>query len=358
MVESGRILVVVLTAIMALATALPKIPWPNGLVRVSEFPRAQIAALTVALMPVTVWSPFTYETQGALLVTQLIVLVVQVKACALYTPVARVQSLRGEAGSRDQAVRILTCNVLMSNRRHEAVLDLIGRADPDIAILLEIDDAWAEALSPLASRLPHRLSWTCDNTYGMLVMSRLPLSETEIRFLVFENVPSIRARVELPGGDFFRLFAVHPEPPMPYEDSIGRDGELAMVALEVAKDSLPAIVTGDLNDVAWSRTTRRFQRLSGLLDPRVGRGFYSTFDARIPVLRWPLDHLFHSPRFRLVRIERLPYVGSDHFPMLFELVLTQEMGRNVAKPDAQDIEEAAEVSSAANGLERGPIGET
>jgi endonuclease/exonuclease/phosphatase (EEP) superfamily protein YafD len=74
--------------------------------------------------------------------------------------------------------------------------------------------------------------------------------------------------VRRPWSPGIRLNAVHPEPAVPYEDTIGRDGELVRVATEVKADPLPAIITGDLHDVAWSRTARRFQRLSGLLDSR------------------------------------------------------------------------------------------
>jgi endonuclease/exonuclease/phosphatase (EEP) superfamily protein YafD len=135
---------------------------------------------------------------------------------------------------------------------------------------------------------------------------------------------------------------VHPEPPVITHDTKGRDSEIALIGIEAAKDDLPAIVTGDLNDVAWSTTTRRFQRLSGLLDPRVGRGFFNTFSATMPWMRWPLDHLFHDARFRLVEMARLRKIGSDHFPMWFVLTLTGEALED-RLPEPSDAEEKCEV---------------
>ena len=71
----------------------------------------------------------------------------------------------------------------------------------------------------------------------------------------------------------------HPEPPVPGENlySTAKDKELMKVALKAKECKLPCIVFGDLNDVAWSHTTELFRKTSELLDPRRGRGFYSTF---------------------------------------------------------------------------------
>jgi endonuclease/exonuclease/phosphatase (EEP) superfamily protein YafD len=119
-----------------------------------------------------------------------------------------------------------------------------------------------------------------------------------------------------------KIHILHPRPPAPGENyhSTERDVELLVLAQHLQGSTSPLIVSGDLNDVAWSRTTRLFRRVSGLLDIRVGRGMFNTFHAEFPVFRWPLDHIFVSGHFKVKRIERLPYIGSDHFPVLAQLV--------------------------------------
>ena len=87
-----------------------------------------------------------------------------------------------------------------------------------------------------------------------------------------------------------------------------------------------------------------FQRISGLLDPRVGRHFVNTFHASYPLLRWSLDHVFHSPDFALITMQRLPDVGSDHFPVLTRLqyMPSAQAEQQPLDVDASDYQEASE----------------
>ncbi len=113
-----------------------------------------------------------------------------------------------------------------------------------------------------------------------------------------------------------------------------RDAELLLVAKEVNKlGDVPVIVAGDFNDVAWSHNTHLFQRIGGLLDPRVGRGLFNTFDTGSRPLRFALDHDFTSKHFLLVELRRLPDIGSDHFPLL--VVLDYDPGASVANEEPQ-----------------------
>ena len=77
------------------------------------------------------------------------------------------------------------------------------------------------------------------------------------------------------------------------------------------------IVAGDLNDVAWSKATRKFLRDSGLLDPLKGRGITATFPVYAPIMGFPLDQLFVSNHFRIGELKKLRDIGSDHFPMYY-----------------------------------------
>jgi endonuclease/exonuclease/phosphatase (EEP) superfamily protein YafD len=342
------------TTLLAAATLLPWLPWSHGLVRACDYPRLQIATLAAVLIPIEI----TWGTGvGAALVLQLGVIVIQMSYCWRFTRLHALEVPTSKASSPANSIRILSTNVKMSNRRFEALVELVDEFQPDVLIAMEVDQDWIDALRPLRQAFPHAIGRPATNSYGILVLSKLELVDPELRFLVFDEVPSVRTSVRLRNGELIRLYAAHPEPPVPYEDTLGRDGELILIAKELASDRLPGIVAGDLNDVAWSRTTARFQRLSKLLDPRVGRGFFNTFDARYPFLRWPLDHVFHDARFRLVRISRLRDIGSDHFPLMFELALFSPSPR-VEMPEAEekDRAEATDVIRQTRDLDRGPVG--
>jgi endonuclease/exonuclease/phosphatase (EEP) superfamily protein YafD len=179
------------------------------------------------------------------------------------------------------------------------------------------------------------------NKYGMLLYSRLELLDPQVKYLLREGIPSMHMQVRLRSGAVIRLHGVHPEPPAPTEadSSLPRDAELLIVGRDVKEHNTPTIVAGDLNDVAWSYTTGLFQKISSLLDPRKGRGMFNTFHAKIPIMRWSLDHVFHSRHFLLVDLQRLPAFGSDHFPVYVRLLLKPEVGVSQESPPSDEEDE-------------------
>jgi endonuclease/exonuclease/phosphatase (EEP) superfamily protein YafD len=246
----------------------------------------------------------------------------QVSRIWRYTPISPKQVKQIEQAEQTDlasSICVLIANVLQSNRKYEGLLAQIEAKDPDIVLTVETDRWWMERLLPLKERYPFTVLHPLDNTYGMLLFSKLELSDIKLQDRVTPNIPSIFARVKMRSGKTIDLFCVHPEPPQIDNDVEERDAELLLVAKEVARSKRPAIVCGDLNDVAWSHTTKLFQRISGLLDPRVGRGIYPTFHAGHWFARWPLDHVFHHSSFRLRNLQVLDNFGSDHFPVLVSL---------------------------------------
>ena len=345
-----------LAALLLLMTLLPFLRVAHGAVRSCDFPRLQICGLALALAPVLY--AFLPSPWGlALAALMLVAAAIQAAHVIRFTPLWRRQSLRPEHEDPQAQVSLLAANVKLSNRAYDRLITLVQEEAPDIVMAIEVDADWTRALAALHPDYPHRIIHPLDNGYGMALFSRLAIAEQELRELLVEKVPSIRATIRLRNDALFRLYVVHPEPPVPSHDTEGRDAEIGMIGIETAEDELPSVVAGDLNDVAWSLTTRRFQRLSGLLDPRVGRGFYNSFDARYPILRWPLDHLFHDPRFRLVEMRRLPDIGSDHFPMLFRLQLSPiPAGETPEEARAEDLAEVREMAAKEAASDREAVG--
>jgi endonuclease/exonuclease/phosphatase (EEP) superfamily protein YafD len=335
------------TIFLTTFTLLPIWRYEAWWVRSLDFPRLQLFVISMLLLLMeTILLDLSHIATWSLIVVVLLCLVYHAWWILPYTRVFPVEVKSAIIVDSQRTLRIMTANVLTPNRNAKALIELVHENEPDIIVTLESDKWWQSRLDTLESDYPYTSKCPLDNLYGMHVYTRLRLTDSHIEYLVEPDIPSMHTLVSLPSGHKIRTHFLHPAPPSPTENekSSERDAELIIVAKSVAESDAPVIVTGDLNDVAWSETTRLFRKISGLLDPRLGRGMFNTFHADYWFVRWPLDHLFHSDHFTLSRISRLRGFGSDHFALFTELVL--EVGRDVQqsnlKADEDDLDWAKE----------------
>jgi endonuclease/exonuclease/phosphatase (EEP) superfamily protein YafD len=323
-------------------------------IRIFDFPRIQIATLALIVLAADL-ALRTDPGLAANVFRAILITCVFYQGSMIYPYTAFARKTAEPAQNPNNAARLglLFANVKQDNRNAGRLRSIIRDCDPDVVLIIEADEWWRNELNEFARTHRFTVEQPQDNTYGMILYSRLRVVSSEVLFRVQRDVPSIRARVELPCGVQVELHCLHPKPPVPQEQgrSTERDAELLIVGRETRAKNIPIVVLGDLNDVAWSRTNYLFQRISGLLDPRIGRGLYNTFDARYPILRFPLDHFFHSNHFRLITLRRLPYFGSDHFPMYIALSYEPDAAatQEPAQPAPHDEQQATEKIEKTNG---------
>ena len=343
------LLLSVISFLLIFSVVISRIRNDFWLFKVFEYPRLQKIALIVATLGgwAYYWPDYTTVHKIFIVALSFCLLYLCYKVFP-YTLLAKKEMLQVNAADKDNEVRIFAANVLQTNTQYAKMLQQIRACDPDIIFLLETNKAWADGMKELGERYPYQLLEPLENTYGLLFYSRLKLGGAKVMYTVKNDIPSIETMVYLPSGKPFAIWGLHPEPPVPGENrySTAKDKELMKVALKVRSCKYPCFVFGDLNDVAWSYTTELFRKTSGLLDPRRGRGFYSTFSAHHWFVRFPLDYIFCSEHFGLVQMKRLPKNGSDHFATFTHLAFHPELKHKQSAPqaDATEIEEARKMA--------------
>ncbi|MDB5192994.1 MAG: hypothetical protein JWQ96_2557 [Segetibacter sp.] len=339
----------ILSWILIIAVCLPFVRNDYWIFRILEYPRYQklVACCIVMVALVTVIN----HTNNFHLVTAcllgLAVIYLTVKVWP-YTLVSAKEMRRVESTDKSNQVKLFSANVLQDNNEFSKMLKQIEETDPGVILLLETNKKWEKEMDQLVNKYPYYLKKPLENTYGLLFYSRYKIIEGSVNFLVENDVPSVEAVIALPSGQKVKIWGLHPKPPVPGEDShsTAKDKELMKVALKAKQCDLPVIVMGDLNDVAWSHVTILFRKTSELLDPRIGRGFYSTFSAKNWLMRFPLDYVFCSNHFGLISMKKMPYNGSDHFPMFIHFQFTPQLKVNQPTPKASAKEETEAVEKA------------
>lgn len=337
----------VLSGIFVVVIALPLIRNSYWIFRIFEYPRFQVWAISLLVLASWLFTFNTASTAGkivaGLLAAGFIYLTYKILP---YTPFSKKQMHTVSSGDQRNQLRIFTANVYQDNRAYDRIKNQVRKYDPDLVLLVETDEAWKLAMDEILETHPEFLGKALSNTYGMLLYSRLKIVEGKVRYLVENDIPGIKATIQLPSQQMINIWGVHPKPPVPgeSEDSKAKDSEIMKVAFEAERSDLPVIVMGDFNDVAWSKVTELFQKTARLLDPRRGRGFYSTFSAFSLFIRFPLDYIFCSVQFGLLRMKRLPKNGSDHFAILTHLQYDSKLAnrQDIKQPNSEEREEAKE----------------
>ena len=331
--------------VAVLFTLIPFIAADYWWIRLFDFPHTQLTILTFVAF-------VTYFIKFDIKQVKDYVFVSVLAACLIYQlfkilpflPHENFEMEETAEGSSAPRIKFLIANVLQKNEEPQKLFKEVKEKDADVLLFMETDTRWMNDIRTVVKDYPHRLEIPLGNTYGMLLYSKFPLIDEKIRFLVDDSIPSIEAILHLPSGEKVQTYFIHPTPPMPQHNpsSSDRDAEMMLVAKAANKSPLPVIIAGDFNDVAWSQSTLLFKNVSGLLDPRVGRGFYNTFNAKSYIMRWPLDHFFASDDFRLAILKLGNDIDSDHFPAYFEVTLEPEVAQeqNQPAPTVKQMEKA------------------
>jgi endonuclease/exonuclease/phosphatase family metal-dependent hydrolase len=228
------------------------------------------------------------------------------------------------------AVRVMTWNIhgaVGRNPRFDLarVVSLIRNWHPDVVALQEVDSrrkiAGKAAENPFVV-LQEALGThgvgaksiiTEDGEYGQMLISRWPLSATEIHDISFpEREPrrAIKTDVATPQGPL-RVVATHLG--LSVKERRGQAAELLALACQGAGT---AIVLGDFNDWFWAGSVRKV-----LAREFSGRTRFRTFPSYCPLLR--LDRIFCRPTSAL----RASFVDptarhiSDHLPVIADVAV-------------------------------------
>ncbi|SDN11496.1 endonuclease/exonuclease/phosphatase family protein [Vreelandella arcis] len=347
-----------LVLLMVVVALLPLIPSGQWWIRLWDFPRLQLTGvlvLPVLLLGVHAWLKRPRKEHAVWIVVIFAIAGWHLTHILPFTTIwsTEVPTAEGQPGENQTTLKVLTANVTYTNDHYAEVLAMVRREDPDLLLLIEVDSAWAEGMAPLDEHYAHRVGEVRGEGLGIVLWSRIPLLEQAVEHLVSERRPSVFATIDVPDIGPVRFVGAHPVPPGLQErnfsneegrrDSRERDAELMLIARHVEEDPDNRwIVTGDFNDVAWSDTTRLFADLSDLKDPRLGRRLLSTYHAKYPWWRYPIDHLFVSDGFHLIDIDRVKVQGSDHFGLSTTLTVAR---KDHGKPEAsaEDEQEAQEM---------------
>jgi endonuclease/exonuclease/phosphatase family metal-dependent hydrolase len=249
--------------------------------------------------------------------------------------------------SSGTALTVLTSNVWGFNQNLSAVENWIRQQDADVVLLQELSlTAAQEKLPGLLALYPYHATYGNYSQIGSnTTLSRYPISEVnQVDLELAANPDIIRMVIDVDGQPVavYNVHLAYPGGPArvhlpvqnPYLNLMvgynDRDRNLQVTQLlnYVQTEPYPYILAGDFNLSDHSPT---YQQLAAQLHDAfltagsgMGKSWPVSVVRDIPGVIPPLvriDYIWHSEHFQAQQAAVGPQVGSDHLPVVAELVL-------------------------------------
>jgi endonuclease/exonuclease/phosphatase (EEP) superfamily protein YafD len=213
------------------------------------------------------------------------------------------------------------------NRRYDLLIAQARAERPDVLVIQECTPQWWANLQPLRAEYPHTQAVVQFGGGGMAVLSRFPLANAETR-KVDESTHKIITADVLAGSVAVKLLALHLRTPTTPRGFVFRNSQLAWAAAYMNRQPGPKLLIGDLNTTPFSPYFRDFEQSTGLRNVRRGWGLLPSWSpwrvssfAAPSFLSIPIDHCLVSEEIKVARARLGRPVGSDHLPLIVELVV-------------------------------------
>lgn len=224
------------------------------------------------------------------------------------------------------SLKVLTLNLHGLGTEEEKLGRMLARERPDVLVLTETDAQQEAVIDELAKTWSHRQSGRLGEPFETVILSRWPIVERAADVSVAPWLPVTAVRLcptQAPGQACVTLVALHAPRPLRWPTGPARRNAALAVAMEMSKRYGDAwrIVAGDLNVTPWSPVFEDALERGGLRDAGLGFGLTPTWFSRAPTFGLKLDHVLVSERVRVVEHRVGADVGSDHYPVLVDLLL-------------------------------------
>lgn len=220
------------------------------------------------------------------------------------------------AGTQETAVRLVLANLLFKEANLKKVISYSEDNQADILVITELPLRKIPILDQFAPEYPHIVVSGNRNNQDVAILSKYPITDDDTVRVSSAETPILNANLTI-NDKPFKIVTLHPIKPL-LPGALRARNEAIRTALATAEQASHSILVGDFNATIWSPIFWNIRK-----DWITSFNLQPTWLTSIPLLGLTIDQLFTPPSVSIVDRKVGPFIGSDHYPVIFDLKLIE-----------------------------------